>query len=178
MAKDGTYRGGARIGAGRPHKPLEEKVADGDIKVSEINELVPEPITELDATEMPPIDEYLIANQRNGKPLGAKEIYISIYKWVKSLGCEKKVSIKLLEQYAMDRARWIQCENAISEYGFLGKHPTTGAAMQSPYVEMLLKFEKAMNSTYFLIRQEVREYCVSGFIEYTPEDAIYNDILD
>ena len=50
--------------------------------------------------------------------------------------------------------------------------------MQSPYVEMLLKFEKAMNSTYFLIRQEVREYCVSGFIEYTPEDAIYNDILD
>ena len=178
MAKDGTYRGGARIGAGRPHKPLEEKVADGDIKVSEINELVPEPITELDATEMPPIDEYLIANQRNGKPLGAKEIYISIYKWVKSLGCEKKVSLKLLEQYAMDRARWIQCENAISEYGFLGKHPTTGAAMQSPYVEMLLKFEKAMNSTYFLIRQEVREYCVSGFIEYTPEDAIYNDILD
>ena len=117
MAKDGTYRGGARIGAGRPHKSLEEKVADGDIKVSEINELVPEPITELDATEMPPIDEYLMANQRNGKPLGAKEIYISIYKWVKSLGCEKKVSLKLLEQYAMDRARWIQCENAISEYG-------------------------------------------------------------
>ena len=178
MAKDGTYRGGARIGAGRPHKPLEEKVADGDIKASEVNEMLPEPITELTATDMPPIDEYLIANQRNGKPLGAKEIYLEIFKWVKSLGCEKKISLKLLEQYAMDRARWIQCENAISEYGFLGKHPTTGAAMQSPYVEMLLKFEKAMNSTYFLIRQEVREYCLSGFIEYTPEDAIYSDILD
>ena len=178
MAKDGTYRGGARIGAGRPHKPLEEKVADGDIKVDETDTYLPEPIEELTPEEMPPIDEYLTANQRNGKPLGAKEIYISIFKWVKSLGCEKKVSLKLLEQYAMDRARWIQCENAISEYGFLGKHPTTGAAMQSPYVEMLLKFEKAMNSTYFLIRQEVREYCMSGFIEYTPEDAIYNDILD
>ena len=178
MAKDGTYRGGARVGAGRPHKPLEEKVADGDIKVDEIDTYLPEPIEELTPEEMPSIDEYLTANQRNGKPLGAKEIYISIFKWVKSLGCEKKVSLKLLEQYAMDRARWIQCENAISEYGFLGKHPTTGAAMQSPYVEMLLKFEKAMNSIYFLIRQEVREYCMSGFIEYTPEDAIYNDILD
>ena len=178
MAKDGSYRGGARIGAGRPRKPLEEKVADGEIKVDEIDTYLPEPIEELTPEEMPPIDEYLTANQKNGKPLGAKEIYISIFKWVKSLGCENKVSLKLLEQYAMDRARWIQCENAISEYGFLGKHPTTGAAMQSPYVEMLLKFEKAMNSTYFLIRQEVREYCVSGFIEYTPEDAIYNDILD
>lgn len=44
MAKDGTYRGGARIGAGRSHKPLEEKVADGDIKVEDVDMYLPEPI--------------------------------------------------------------------------------------------------------------------------------------
>lgn len=71
-------------------------MADGEIKVDEIDKYLPEPIEELTPEEMPPIDEYLTANQRNGKPLGAKEIYISIFKWVKSLGCEKKVSLKLL----------------------------------------------------------------------------------
>ena len=29
MAKDGTNRGGIRIGAGRKRKPLEEKIAEG-----------------------------------------------------------------------------------------------------------------------------------------------------
>ena len=30
----------------------------------------------------------------------------------------------------MSAARRIQCEEAVTEYGFLAKHPTTGSAIQ------------------------------------------------
>ena len=30
-------------------------------------------------------------------------------------------------------SRWIQCEECITKYGFLAKHPTTGNAIPSPY---------------------------------------------
>ena len=33
----------------------------------------------------------------------------------------------------MSVSRWIQCEEAISEFGMLAKHPTTGNAIASPY---------------------------------------------
>ncbi len=39
--------------------------------------------------------------------------------------------------------RWIQCEECITEYGFLAKHPTTGNAIPSPYVSMSQSFSKA-----------------------------------
>ena len=173
-----TGKGGMRIGAGRKSKSLNKKIYDGQVlqKTKKKNKKISN--AEIIGADMPKPAEFLLARQKDGVPFKADEIYKDMWQWICSMGCEKIINKQLIEQYAMDRARWIQCENAISEYGFLGKHPTTGAAMQSPYVEMLLKFEKAMNSTYFLIRQEVREYCLSGFIEYTPEDAIYSDILD
>ena len=47
--------------------------------------------------------------------------------------------------YLLRRARQIQCERCISEYGFLAKHPTTGNAIASPYVSMLQQFTKQVN---------------------------------
>ncbi len=39
-------------------------------------------------------------------------------------------------------SRWIQCEECITEYGFLAKHPTTGNAIPPPYVSMSQSFSK------------------------------------
>ena len=52
-------------------------------------------------------------------------------------GCAQFVSKRLLEAYAQSFARFIQCEKAISDFGLLGKHPTTGAAIASPFVGVL-----------------------------------------
>lgn len=60
------------------------------------------------------------------KPLGADEIYNKVCLWLTKLGCEKLVNPTLIEQYAMSVARWVQCEEAITRLGFLGKHSTTG----------------------------------------------------
>lgn len=57
----------------------------------------------------------------------------------------------------MSIARWIQCERAISEYGFLAKHPTTGNAIQSPYVVMSQNFLNQSNRIWLEIYKIVKE---------------------
>ena len=50
---------------------------------------------------------------------------------------EKEVNSMLVEQYSMCAARWMQCEEAITRYGLVGKHPTvTTSVVQSPFVSM------------------------------------------
>ena len=86
------------------------------------------------------------------------------------------MNVQLIEQYAMSVSRWIQCEEAISEYGFLAKHPTTGNAIASPYVSMSRDYMKQVNSTWFAIYQIVKENCS---VEYgqTPHDDLMERLL-
>ena len=149
MAKDGTARGGPRVGQGRKSKALAEKLAAGNpghrpMLVMDLPEG-----TQLDGEEMPEPGEYLKARQRNGGELEAEKIYRETWYWLKERGCERLVSKQLIEQYAMSVSRWIQCEEAISEYGFLSKHPTTGAACASPYVAMSQQFMKQVNQIWY-----------------------------
>ena len=60
MAKDGTNRGGARVGAGRKPKALVDKIKDGD--TAQVIEL-PSPPT-FEGLDVPPVKEYLKATQK------------------------------------------------------------------------------------------------------------------
>ena len=123
MAKDGTSRGGARPGAGRKKKALSEKIAAGNPGHRPLKMLDP---VAIDTVDMPPPAEYLSAEQRDGRPLGADKIYIKICTWLKSVNCDKLVNPNLVEQYAICVARWVQCEEAITKLGFIGKNAKTG----------------------------------------------------
>jgi len=172
MAKDGTNRGGARPGTGPKKKALAERIVEGTAGSSMV---LPEP-TEIMGTDIPPVKAYLKAKQKNGKDLCAEEVFIATYQWLKSMNCDRLVNTQLVEQYAMSVSRWIQCEEAISEYGFLAKHPTTGNAIASPYVSMSRDYMKQVNSTWFSIYQVVKENCS---VEYgpTPHDDIMERLL-
>jgi hypothetical protein len=50
--------------------------------------------------------------------------------------CAQFVAPRLIESYAQAFARYVQCEQAILKSGLLSKHPTTGAAIASPFVAM------------------------------------------
>lgn len=101
MAKDGTKRGGARVGAGRKPKALAEKIAEGKRA-----EVLMKP-AELDSAEIPPVKEFMKTMQRDGTELCAKEVYSETYEWLKSCGCDKLINVQLVEQYAMSVSRWI-----------------------------------------------------------------------
>ena len=61
MAKDGTNRGGYRVGSGRKAKPLIEKINEGKVKSNKkFDSLLPEP-AEFVGDDMPPVKDYLKA---------------------------------------------------------------------------------------------------------------------
>lgn len=174
MAKDGTARGGQRVGAGRKSKALADKVAQGSsAAVLEF----PEPV-DMEGSEVPPVKEYLKATQKSGIDLCAEDVFKSTFLWLKERGCERYVNSHLIEQYAMSVSRWVQCETAVSEYGFLGKHPTTGAAITSPYVTMSHNYLKQVNQCWFQIYQIVKENCSTEYGGANPHDDLMEKLLN
>ncbi len=172
MAKDGTMRGGPRVGAGKKPKALLDKITEGKDEGAMV---LPSPI-DLDGVDVPPVKEYLKATQKNGKTMCAEEVYKEIYVWLKQRRCEKLVSKQLIEQYAMSVSRWVQCEEAISEYGFLAKHPTTGNAIASPYVAMSQQYMKQSNQIWYQIFQVVKENCTMDYGD-SPHDDMMEKLL-
>ena len=173
MAKDGTNRGGPRPGTGPKKKPLIDKINDGR---ADGEKILPQP-AEIEGYDIPPVKDYLKAKQKSGKDLCAEDIFVATYKWLKNCGCEKLVTVQQIEQYAMSVSRWIQCEEAISEFGFLAKHPTTGNAIASPFVAMSRDYMKQVNATWFAIHQIVKENCSVDYGGSAPHDDLMERLL-
>ena len=174
MAKDGTNRGGRRVRAG--DKPLSavEKIQKGQsvrIMDNDLPTLTPSELDSVDLPEgavlegldMPKPSEYLSARQKNGEPLGADEIFKETWLWLKERGCERLVNPRLIEAYAQAFARYIQCEEATSSYGLLGKHPTTGGVITSPFVAMSQQYQKSANLLWYEIYDVVKQNCTSDY---------------
>lgn len=184
MASDGTYRGGARPGAGRKSKPLAEKIVDGqsaqalatfDSEEIETNDILVS-IPDVEGVEMPTPSEYLKTEQRDGSSLGADVIFDETYKFLAKFKCEKLVSKRLVEGYAMSFARFIQCEEAISKFGLVGKHPTTGAPIASPFVSMSQSFQKQANLLWYEIFNIVKANSTTA-VNGNPQDDIMEALL-
>lgn len=176
MARDGTARGGPRTGAGRKSKALTEKIETGNPGGRKLTVMELPETTDFEGVDMPNPKDYLSEKQKNGESLGADEVFKETWLWLKERGCEKLVSTQLVEQYAMSVSRWIQCERAISEYGFLSKHPTTGAACASPFVSMSQQYMKQVNAVWYQIFQVVKENCSVEF-QGSPQDDLMERLL-
>ncbi len=182
MAKDGTNRGGRRVRAGDKPFPLADKIAAGksasvlDISEFEIDEQFDLNdflgMSELQGENIPKPSEYLNAQQKNGKSLGADKIFRETWIWLKERRCEKFVNPWLVEAYSQAFARFIQCEEAISTFGFLGKHPTTGNAIANPFVQMSISFQKQANLLWYEIFDIVKQNCTTDFTEPAQNDVM------
>ena len=177
MAKDGTNRGGARAGAGAKRKPLADKLADGNSGKRPLTVMEFKNAPDLRGQDMPEPKEMLSAVQKDGKALPAAEIYKSVWQWLADRGCAHLVPPDTIERYAMSAARWIQCEEAITEYGFLAKHPTTGNAIASPYVTMANNFKCQTRADWAEIFQIVKENCAAGYSGDNPQDDLMERLL-
>lgn len=173
MARDGTNRGGARIGAGRKPKALSEKMLEGKL---EVNNNLPSP-SDMDGDDVPSVRDYMTATQKNGMKFYAKDIFNETWRWLKANRCEKLVTVSLIEEYALCAARCIQCESAITEYGFLAKHPTTGAAIATPYHTMAINYHKQSMLLFSQLQQLVNNHGTGGFAGASPKDMLMERIL-
>lgn len=163
-------RGPQKGSGGRPKRPLADKLLEGNPGKRKLTVVDFPDIADLEGQKMPPPQAYLAALQKNGKGTLAPEVYEKTWQWLKERGCAKLVTQQVLEQYAMSVARWIQCEECISEFGFLAKHPTTGNAMLSPYVAASQSFLRQATHLWNQIYQVVRENCSQEYGGSVPSD--------
>jgi len=177
MAKDGTARGGARAGSGRKSKALKEKLDSGNPGGRKLTVMELPNAPNIDGEDMPEPKSYMKEKQKIGDNFDAEDVFKETWLWLKERGCERLVSTQLVRNYAMSVSRWIQCEHAISEYGFLAKHPTTGQAIASPYVSMSQNYMKQVNNLWYQIFQIVKENCSSEFTGATPQDDVMERLL-
>ncbi|MHB1154523.1 MAG: P27 family phage terminase small subunit [Eubacteriales bacterium] len=177
MAKDGTNRGGARVGSGAKKKSIVEKIAEGNPGKRKLSVIEFPDTANLVGQLMPEPNKMLSSIQKDGTTLVASEIYKSTWRWLNERGCAALVSPQLLERYSMSVARWIQCEEAVTNYGFLAKHPTTGNAIPSPYVAMSQNFMSQTNRLWFEIFQLVKENCTGEFSGANPQDDVMERLL-
>jgi hypothetical protein len=77
----------------------------------------------------------------------------------------------------MSAAHWIQCETAITEYGFLTKHPTTGSAIHSPYVAMSQNDMAQTNRLWYESFQIVKKNCAADYTGVNPQDDVMERLL-
>ena len=154
MAKDGTNRGGLRIGAGKKNKSLDEKILEGKVE-----RLIVPPVINpsKSSADMPELKKFMKARQKNGEKIQTAKIYEEMWHWLVDRNCEQLVDNQLLEQYAMSVARWQQCEEYISKLGLIGEHPTTGGEMISVYVKMAQDYQRQINQLRYQIYSVVKE---------------------
>ena len=183
MARDGTNRGGRRIRAGDKPNALADKIQKGkaaqvmDFPIMELDG--PDemgPVADLNGADMPHPSEYLSAKQRDGETLGADIIFTETIRWLKERGCDRLVNPRLVESYAEAFARYIQCSEAVSKFGLLGKHPTTGGPIASPFVQMALSFQKQANLLWYEIFDIVKQNSTTAF-EGSPQDDAMEKLL-
>ena len=170
MAKDGTNRGGARIGAGKKSKSLSDKILEGQVAKFEVADTD-------ESFEPPPPKDYLTAEQKDGSQLCSKQIYQETYRWLKSVGCEKIVAKQLIENYSMTMARHVQCENILSKFGLLAKHPTTGEPTTSPFVKMSIDYMKQASQLWYQIYSVVKENNAKGQFGLTAQSETMDMLL-
>jgi len=180
MARDGTNRGGRRPRSGPNKAALADKVINGrsanilQFQTDDMNSGDLPDGAELEGVDMPKPNEYLSAMQRSlkdssgntvlqGRPLGADLIFNEIYSWLKARKCAKLINPRQVEQYSELMARAIQCSEALSKFGLIGKHPTTGAPIQSPYVDAELKYIKQANIVWSEIFRIVEQNCLEPY---------------
>jgi hypothetical protein len=177
MSKDGTLRGGRRPRSGERAQALVDKISAGkkasiidvgdlpaidDLYAGDFGDVSDIPIAET----FPEPSAYLSAKQKDGTELGADLIYKEVYEWLIARGCDKLVSPRLVESYAQSFARYVQCESAISQFGLLGRHPTTNSPMATPFISMSQSFQKQAYTIWYEIGQIVKENCS---VEYTGD---------
>ena len=59
-----------------------------------------------------------------------------------------------------------------------GKHPTTGAAIASPFVAMSQSFGKQANVYWYEIYEIVRATCTTDYAGTTPGDEVMEQLLN
>jgi len=166
--------GGARVGAGGKKKALHDRIIEGNPGKRPLTVLSFDGDEKLIGEAMPEVkgyltDEQCAANLKNY----AETVYNEIWDWLHKRRCAHLIPIQLIENYAQNTARYIQCEQLVSKHGFTTTN-SAGNMVAAPYIAVGQNYLKVANSIWQQIYQAVRE---NKAVDYKGEN-VSNDIME
>jgi len=153
MAKDGTIRGGARMGAGRKKNSLEEQIADGRANLK---------VIEMPQADKPPKHKpkkFLPDKTEDGRKSYARVVFKETWAWLEERQIAHLVAPQIIDEYAALLGRFIQCEEELTEAGLI-RTTDKGHIYIDPRVKASLDYAKQANNLWYTIDQKVREYSI------------------
>jgi len=168
--------GGKRVHAGRPKKPLADKVLEGNPGKRPLQILQFPDGSDLVGELVAP--EYLaLAARGEGKWPSAEEIFNSVTVWLERTGCLALISPDLISDYSLLKARWLECEAMNAKHGLLARHPVTKQPIASPYVRMGIDYLKAADVAWTRIWEVVSQNNLKDLGPATPHDDVMERLL-
>lgn len=156
--------GGYRPNAGRPKKSATEKILNGNPGKR--------PIEILEFED----ESKILKKPANWLSPKAKEIWKEVYDWLEKIGCTKGILPYNLDEYAHCKSRWLECEEAITNHGFLLKDGS-GKTINNPCIAMAQNYLKQTNDVWAKIYAVVRETKLTEWNDNSPNDDIMENIL-
>ena len=167
-------RGGARPGAGRPKKPLTDKLLEGNPGRRDVTVLKFPPSTingkpsaqgvsdlpaDSNGIQKNRMPTYLdLAAKEGGDMLpSASEIYSLLAVFIENAGCTEFVAPLLLEDFSFLRRGYLECEYMNRKMGRIA------GGKRSPYVNMALDYQKAMMAVYNQIWLIIARNCETQY---------------
>lgn len=169
-------RGGERTGAGRPKKPIADKILEGNpgkrtLKVIDFPEGNP-------LTDIPTSPDYLAeAAKGDGKWPSADKIFTDVASWLERTSCLSLISPEHISDYSLLKARWLECEAMNVKHGLLAKHPVSGQPIASPYVRMGIDYLKAADTAWSKIWAVVSQNSLKDLSAGNPNDDVMERLL-
>ena len=169
-------RGGSRTGAGRPKKPLSEKILEGNPGKRTLKIIDFPKGDALSDIPIPP--DYLAeAAKGDGKWPSAEKIFTNVSAWLERTGCLSLISPEHISDYSLLKARWLECEAMNAKHGLLARHPITQQPIASPYVRMGIDYLKASDAAWSRIWTVVSQNSLKDLRSNSPNDDIMERLL-
>ena len=139
--------GGARTGAGRPKKPLADKIIEGNPGKREITVLKFKNQDEKDKLEKTKDFKIPAFLEQDGKESdeilpSASELYRLLKEFIVASGCENLIAPNLIEDFAHLRRSYLECEYMNRKLGRIAN------GKRSPYVTMAVDYSKQAMSIF------------------------------
>jgi hypothetical protein len=103
-----------------------------------------------------------------------QDIYRRTTKWLEKTGCLHKINPDLIEEYALNRTRWLECEEVVSRTLYYQKN---GDLIVNPIAELSLKYCKAADASWTKIWSIVAQNCEEDFGGSNPHTDFMEKLL-
>lgn len=159
-------RGGKRPGAGRPRKPLAEKIATGNpsrrpIKILEF--------TGEKEPDRPVAPEYLSEmGGGSGSCPSAKEIFDKTVDWLETTGCVHLISPQLIDDFALHTSRRLWAEYEIFRRGLVYRDAKRERLVMNEYVKTSHEYYKMASAAWDKIWRIVAQNSEKDFTMSNP----------